>query len=255
MKNEQRQTWREIIKVAEGHYNHRIGNFEFDHSDRTETQCGTIYLNCVSRDGKVPTVRFKVESINDRGFNLIHNGDIGIDWGARVVLEQSFDSEGNPVNAIIQDNAGVSVACSVVYEGMLAITERDEPQTTPERDKTGIKGYTYTNGEADKYSSCLLTVGNYAYEIHVDRVDFMHHFLDNDVIVEPLIDKQRVRLTAQDGTQTKALIIDCVDAVSPEDADLTEVEADRLFHAMAETTPLLCSQPDQPDAILANDVA
>ena len=83
----------------------------------------------------------------------------------------------------------------------------------------------------------------------------MHHFLDNDVIVEPLIDKQRVRLTAQDGTQTKALIIDCVDAVSPEDADLTEVEADRLFHAMAETTPLLCSQPDQPDAILANDVA
>ena len=38
MKNEQRQTWREIIKVAEGHYNHRIGNFEFDHTDRTETQ-------------------------------------------------------------------------------------------------------------------------------------------------------------------------------------------------------------------------
>ena len=57
----------------------------------------------------------------------------------------------------------------------------------------------------------------------------MHHFLDNDVIVEPLIDKQRVRLTAQDGTQTKALIIDCVDAVSPEDADLTEVEADRTI--------------------------
>ena len=80
----------------------------------------------------------------------------------------------------------------------------------------------------------------------------VHHFLDNDVRVDPLIDKQRVRLTAQDGTQTEALIINCVDAVSPEDADLREVEADRLFHAMAETTPLLCSQPDQPDAILAN---
>ena len=243
MKNEQRQTWREIIKVAEGHYNHRIGNFEFDHS----TEPTTVYLNCISRDGKVPPCRFKVEHINDSGLHKLLNGHIGIDWGARVCLEEDFDPEGNPVNAVIQDNAGVKAPCSVVYEGMLAITERDEPQT--------IKGYTYTNGDADKYSSCLLSVGNYAYEIHVCRIDFMHHFLDNDVIVEPLIDKQRVRLTAQDGTQTEALIIDCVDAVSPEDADLTEVEADRLFHAMAETTPLLCSQPDQPDAILANDVA
>ena len=247
MKNEQRQALREIIAIVDAHHNYRIGNFEFDHTERTETRSATIYINCVSRDGKTSTCRFKVEHINDRGYRLIENGDISTCWNARVCLEQNFDPEGNPVNAIIEDNAGVKAPCSVVYEGMLAITERDEPQT--------IKGYTYASGEADKYSSCLLSVGNYAYEIHVDRVDFMHHFLDNDVIVQPSIEDQRVVLVAPDGTVTKALIIDCVDTVSPEDADLTEVEADRLFHAMAETTPLLCSQPDQPDAILANDVA
>ena len=243
MKNEQCQAFHEILKRAEGNYDHRIGNFEFDHS----TEPTTVYLNCVSRDGKTPTCRFKVEHINDTNLRRLLDGHIGIDWGARVCLEHDFDPEGNPVTAVIQDNACVKVVCSVVYEGMLAITERDEPQA--------IKGYTYASGEADKYSDCLLTVGNYAYEIHVCRIDFMHHFLNNNVIVEPLIDKRRVRLTAQDGTQTEALLIDCVDAVSPEDADLTEVEADRLFHAMAETTPLLISQPDQPDAILANDVA
>ena len=123
MKNEQRQASREIIAIVDAHHNYRIGNFEFDHTERTETQNGTIYVNCVSRDGKTPTYRFKVESINDKGYNLIWNGDIGIDWGGRVILEHPFDAECNPVNAIIEDNAGAKVSCTVVCEGLLVVCE------------------------------------------------------------------------------------------------------------------------------------
>ena len=123
MKNEQRQASREIIAIVDAHHNYRIGNFEFDHTERTETRPATIYINCVSRDGKTSTCRFKVEHINDRGYRLIENGDISTCWGARVCLEQNFDPEGNPVNAIIEDNAGAKASCTVVCEGLLVVCE------------------------------------------------------------------------------------------------------------------------------------
>ena len=85
MKNEQRQASREIIAIVDAHHNYRIGNFEFDHTERTETRPATIYINCVSRDGKTSTCRFKVEHINDRGYRLIENGDISI-VGVRVCV-------------------------------------------------------------------------------------------------------------------------------------------------------------------------
>ena len=119
MKNEQRQASREIIAIVDAHHNYRIGNFEFDHTERTETRPATIYINCVSRDGKTSTCRFKVEHINDRGYRLIENGDISTCWGGRVCLEQNFDPEGNPVNAVIEDNAGVKASCTVVCEDLV----------------------------------------------------------------------------------------------------------------------------------------
>ena len=92
MKNEQRQASREIIAIVDAHHNYRIGNFEFDHTERTETRPATIYINCVSRDGKTPTCRFKVEIISTTGvITCNRNGDIGIDVGVRVsCLEQNF---------------------------------------------------------------------------------------------------------------------------------------------------------------------
>ena len=42
MKTDQRRAWREVIKVAEGHYNHRIGNFEFDHTERKSPDSNRI---------------------------------------------------------------------------------------------------------------------------------------------------------------------------------------------------------------------
>ena len=94
--------------------------------------------------------------------------------------------------------------------------------------ESAIKGYTHISGKSE-----LLTVGNHTYEIHVDGVVFTNHFLNTNVVVEPL--KSRVKLTVEDGTQIEALILNCVDSVSPEDANLTEAEAERLFQIMMES--------------------
>lgn len=146
---EQRQALRDLIDIVDANLSHRVGNFEFDHTERiSEAQPATVYLNCVDRDGKTPTTRFKVESLTDRGYFKLANGWVGIDWGARVVLEQSFDAEGNPVSAIIEDNAGVKVCCSVVV---------DTPDALSARERLFLNLFT------DRYA------GRYTYESFADK--------------------------------------------------------------------------------------
>ena len=229
MKNEQRQALREIIAIVDAHHNYRIGNFEFDHTERTETRPATIYINCVSRDGKTSTCRFKVEHINDRGYRLIENGDISTCWGGRVCLEQNFDPEGNPVNAIIQDNAGVKAACSVIYEGL-----------ADNNSKPKLTGYAHASGTApyDKYSDTLLTVGDLCYSIHIGRVDFFFHFVNKDVAIE--LNGDYITLKCE-GRDLKATVMEICDAVDPADAGITEAEAKRVLELMMKNSPFLRS--------------
>ena len=217
-----------LIDIVDANLNHRIGNFEFDHTERTETQNGTIYLNCVSRDGKTPTYRFKVENINDKGYNLIWNGDIGIDWGARVILEQSFDAEGNPVNAMIEDNAGVKAVCSVVCEGLF------------HSNSAKLTGYAHASGTApyDQFSDTLLTVGDLCYLISVNRIDFFFHFVNKDVAIE--LNGDYITLKCE-GRDLKATVMEVCDAVDPADAGITEAEAERVLELMMKNSPFLRS--------------
>ena len=221
-----------LIDIVDANLSHRIGNFEFDHTERTETQNGTIYLNCVSRDGKTPTYRFKVEHINDKGYNLIWNGDIGIDWGARVILEQSFDAEGNPVNAIIQDNAGVKAACSVSCISRIA--------TETSNEAVSITGYAHASGTEpyDKFSDTLLTVGDLCYIIHTNRIDFFFHFVNKDVAIE--LNGDYITLKCE-GRDLKATSMEICDAVDPADAGITEAEATRVLELMMKNSPFLRS--------------
>ena len=230
MKNEQRQASREIIAIVDAHHNYRIGNFEFDHTERTETRPATIYINCVSRDGKTSTCRFKVEHINDRGYRLIENGDISTCWGGRVCLEQNFDPEGNPVNAIIEDNAGAKAACSVIYEGLADNNSNSEKLT----------GYAHASGTApyDKYSDTLLTVGDLCYSIHIGRVDFFFHFVNKDVAIE--LNGDYITLKCE-GRDLKATVMEICDAVDPADAGITEAEAERVLELMMKNSPFLRS--------------
>ena len=226
MTTQQQQAMKELIDIIDANLSYRIGNFEFDHSQRTGTQNGTIYLNCVARDGKTPTCRFKVETINDRGYNLISNGDINFDWGARLVLEENFDPEGNPINAIIEDNSGCKVVCSVLYEGTLAIT-----------------GYAHTSGTKPytKYTDTLLTVGNLCYLISVNRADFFFHFVDK--VVEIHLNQNSITLKTTDPLDativeqrtTNAILIKVVDSIESTNNKMAEAKARRL----AKTSALL----------------
>ena len=174
----------DLMDIVDANLSHRIGNFEFDHSERTETQNGTIYLRCVSRDGKTPTYRFKVESINDKGYNLIWNGDIGIDWGARVILEQSFDAEGNPVNAVIEDNSGCKAACSVICEGLADNNFDDVPEDHTTQDLTELLkaiqhiGFRESNVCDDELENLLTSIadklGIPAEDYHVDHEEIWY---------------------------------------------------------------------------------
>ena len=233
--NSQAEALRDLIDIVDANLSHRIGNFEFDHSERTETQNGTIYLNCVTWDGKTPAVRFKVESISDKGYNLIWNGDIGIDWGARVVLEQSFDAEGNPVNAIIEDNAGVKAACLVSYEGILAVVKN------PEYNPKWVVGYAHASGTEphDQYSDTLLTIGNYCYLISVNRVDFFFYFVNRNVEIKFNENTVTLKTADVESKEVDVILISVVDSVAPEDDGLTQIESDALYARVAKTSALL----------------
>ena len=69
-----------------------------------------------------------------------------IDWGARLCLETDIDPEGNPVNAIVEDNAGITIACSALfvgeYSGGTAKTEK-------------VTGYASASGLAHRMTSIL----------------------------------------------------------------------------------------------------
>ena len=72
MKNEQRQASREIIAIVDAHHNYRIGNFEFDHTERTETRDRQRSTSTVSHVmARHRPVVSKLSSINDRGYRLI----------------------------------------------------------------------------------------------------------------------------------------------------------------------------------------
>ena len=215
MTTTRKEAWKEVIAIIDGTRNYRIGSVEYDH------HANEIYLNCVN-ENKEPIHRFKVESLNDRAKKLI--GEISHDWGARVCLDEDIDSEGNPVRAIVEDNSGISIACSVIY---------------CDSDTDKVSGYAHASGKTpyDVYSDTLLTVGDLCYQISVDRVDYyLGGFVDKNVGIE--FKDNHITLKCK-GKELDAIVLGTVDAVSPEDAGITQDEADDLFGLMANSSPIL----------------
>ena len=226
----QAEALREVITFINGTRNYRIGSIEFDHSQEPTG----VHVNCIV--GK-SLHRFKVENVNERGLHILKNDGVSmIDWGGRLCLETDFDPEGNSVNATIEDNAGITIACSVLYAGVYEMKPAEEKQAKPDKDK--LTGYAHASGTApyDKYCDTLLTIGNYCYEINVDRIDFFYHFVDKTVEIE--FEDNGITLKCGD-KRTRALVIEVCDAVDHSDAGLTEAEAEELYHRVAKTTPLL----------------
>ena len=145
----QAEALREVITIIDGTRNYRIGSIEIDHSEDPNV----VYLNCLKSgivNSKDNYDRFRLEHVNARGLHLLKTDGISmIDWSARLCLETDLDPEGNPVNAIIEDNAGITIACSALfvgeYSGGTAKTEK-------------ITGYASASGSApyDKFSEPYL---------------------------------------------------------------------------------------------------
>ena len=220
MTSETKQAMRELAAIIDGKHSYRLGSVELDHST------GTTFINCVNGDSKKPIYRFEIEHISEKGLRLL-NDEISPDWGARLMLEQDFDAEGNPVNAIIEDNSGVSLTCSVIY-----VDVYDDNRPTV--------GYAHASGTPpyDLYSEPLLTIGNYCYSIHVNRVDYFFEFVGKNVVV--VLNENNITLKPGDGkSKVDAIILEVCDAVDPEDADLTKSQCDELYDAIAKTSPIM----------------
>ena len=224
----QAEALREVITFVDGTNNFKIDSFEFDHSQEPTG----VDVNCVRGIENKIIYRFKVEHINERGLNLLKTDGLSmIDWGARLCLETDLDAEGNPVNAIIEDNAGITIACSVLfvgsskYSGGTAKTEK-------------VTGYAHASGNApyDKYSDTLLTVGQYCYEINTGRIDFFFHFVDKTVEIE-FNDNSITMICGE--KRVDVIVLEVCDAVSPEDAGLRQEEADELYDIIATNSPCL----------------
>ena len=225
----QAEALREVIAHVDGTNNFKIGSFEFDHSQEPTG----VDVNCVRGIENKIIYRFKVEHINERGLNLLKTDGVSmIDWGARLCLETDFDPEGNPVNATIKDNAGITIACSVLFVG----TYSENNGGTAKTEK--VTGYASASGNApyDKYSDTLLTVGENCYRINTDRIDFFFHFVDktveikfNDNSITMICGKKRL----------DAIVLEVCDAMCPEDAGLTQEQADELYEKIAKTSPYL----------------
>ena len=176
------------------------------------------------------TVRFQLQTLNDRGLHLLKTGGISmLDWGARLCLETDIDPEGNPVNAVVQDNAGIMIACSALFVG-------ENNGGTAKTEK--ITGYASASGLApyDKYSDTLLTVGQYCYEINTGRIDFFFHFVDETVEIE-FNDNSMTMICGE--KRLDAIVLEVCDAMCPEDAGLTQEQADELYEKIAKTSPYL----------------
>ena len=115
----QAEALREVITLIDGTRNYRIGSFEFDHSQEPTD----VHVNCVRGIKNKIIYRFKVEHVNERGLHILKNDGVSmIDWGGRLCLETDLDPEGNSVNATIEDNAGICIACSVLFQSVLEIS-------------------------------------------------------------------------------------------------------------------------------------
>ena len=224
----QSEALREVITFIDGTRNYRIGSFEFDHSQEP----ADVYVNCVRGIKNKIIYRFKAEHVNEKGLNILKNDGVSmIDWGGRLCLETDFDPEGNPVNATIEDNAGIKIACSALfvgcskYSGGTAKTEK-------------VTGYASASGLApyDKFSDTLLTVGQYCYRINTDRIDFFFYFVDKTVEIE-FNDNSITMICGE--KRLDAIALEVCDAVSPEDAGLTQEQADELYDKIAKTSPCL----------------
>ena len=224
----QAEALREVIIFADGTNNFKIGSFEFDHSQKPTG----VHVNCVRGIENKIIYRFKVEHVNDRGLNLLKTDGLSmIDWGARLCLETDLDPEGNSVNATIVDNAGICIACSVLFQG---VHEMKPDEAKPDK----LTGFTHASGTApyDKYCDTLLTIGNYCYEINTDRIDFFFHFVDKTAQIE-FNDNSMTMICGE--KRLDAIVLEVCDAVCPEDAGLTQEQADELYEKIAKISPYL----------------
>ena len=225
----QSEALREVIAHVDGTRNYRVGGIEIDHSEDPNV----VYLTCIKGgivNSKDNTIRFQLQHLNDRGLHLLKTGGISmIDWGARLCLETDLDPEGNPVNAIVQDNAGITIACSALFVG-------EYSGGTVKTEK--VTGYASASGLApyDKFSDTLLTVGQYCYEINTGRIDFFFHFVDKTVEIE-FNDDSMTMICGE--KRLDAIVLEVCDAMCPEDAGLTQEQADELYEKIAKTSPYL----------------
>ena len=225
----QAEALREVIIFIDGTRNYRIGSFEFDHS---QEPTGVI-VNCIVGKSRKSLYRFEVENVNEKGLNILKNDGVSmIDWGGRLCLETDLDPEGNSVNATIVDNAGICIACSVLFQGVHEM----KPDEAKKPDK--LTGFTHASGTApyDKYCDTLLTIGNYCYEINTDRIDFFFHFVDKTAQIE-FNDNSMTMICGE--KRLDAIVLEVCDAVCPEDAGLTQEQADELYEKIAKISPYL----------------
>lgn len=155
------------------------------------------------------------------------------------------------VNAYVESTEATELRCRLSYGTQTDVRDTDvaclvDVFLTPEQIRTEVlaylkkaRGYAYASGETpyDKYSTTMLSVANYAYEIHVDRVNFFYHFADKSVDIE-ITDDDKLNIKHKDKLLSVLLITTC-DSVSPQDCQLTDAQADRIFKVLAATTPLL----------------
>ena len=99
-----------------------------------------------------------------------------------------------------------------------------------------IDGYTYCTGNGDKYSDLMLTVGDRAYVISANRVDFFFYFIHKNVVILP---REKNLILKVDEHEIEVDVIDIGDGVGHEYADITISESNRLSKLIYESSPLL----------------
>ena len=199
-------------------------------------------MNCVSLVKAENKIIYRFQSRTrqrSKGLNLLKtDGAFDDRLGCEVcVLETDLDPEGNSVNATIVDNAGICIACSVLFQGVHEM-KPDEAKPDEAKKPDKLTGYAHASGTApyDKYCDTLLTIGNYCYEINTDRIDFFFHFVDKTAEIE-FNDNSITMICGE--KRLDAIVLEVCDAVCPEDAGLTQEQADELYEKIAKISPYL----------------